>query len=62
MDIIDPSTYKIVGHFSLPKHPQHPKGRLEPQHVVPSWDLKKLWVAGPGDQLTMIDPATGKTG
>ncbi len=59
VDVIDPATYKIVDHFALPKH-----GRLmEPQHVVPSWDLKKLWVAQDlGDQLTMIDPATGKLG
>src|SRR4051794_36422292 len=42
VDIIDPVSYKIVGHFALPK-PR--KGHLEPQHVVPSWDLKKLWVA-----------------
>jgi YVTN family beta-propeller protein len=63
VDIIDPSTYKIVGHFSLPKHPQHLKARLEPQHVIPSWDLKKLWVAQDlGDQLTLIDPATAKQG
>ncbi len=60
VDIIDPSTYKIIGHFALPKHT---KGLLEPQHVVPSWDLKKLWVAQDlGDQLTLIDPATGKEG
>jgi YVTN family beta-propeller protein len=60
VDVIDPGTFKIVGHFALPKHR---KGRLEPQHVVPSWDLKKLWVAQDlGDQLTMIDPATGKEG
>jgi YVTN family beta-propeller protein len=60
VDIIDPETYKIIGHFALPKHT---KGLLEPQHVVPSWDLKKLWVAQDlGDQLTMIDPATGKEG
>ncbi len=60
VDIIDPQTYKIIGHFALPKHG---KGLLEPQHVVPSWDLKKLWVAQDlGDQLTMIDPATGKEG
>ena len=60
VDIIDPTTYKIVGHFALPKHS---KRLLEPQHVVPSWDLKKLWVAQDlGDQLTMIDPATGKQG
>lgn len=60
VDVIDPATFKIVGHFALPKHR---KGLLEPQHVVPAWDLKKLWVAQDlGDQLTMIDPATGKAG
>src|SRR6201996_4633814 len=59
IDVIDPSTFKIVDHFVLPK-----KGKLlEPQHVVPSWDLKKLWVAQDlGDQLTEIDPSTGKQG
>ena len=60
VDVIDPNTYKIIDHFVLPKHT---KGLLEPQHVVPSWDLKKLWVAQDlGDQLTMIDPSTGKVG
>ena len=60
VDVIDPATYKIVDHFALPKHG---RGRMEPQHVVPSWDLKKLWVAQDlGDQLTEIDPATGKAG
>ena len=60
VDIIDPVTYKIIGHFALPKHT---KGLLEPQHVIPSWDLKKLWVAQDlGDQLTEIDPFTGKEG
>ncbi|HEY6987562.1 MAG TPA: YncE family protein [Bryobacteraceae bacterium] len=60
VDVIDPATFKIVGHFALPKRT---KRLLEPQHVVPSWDLKKLWVAEDlGDQLTMIDPATGKMG
>jgi YVTN family beta-propeller protein len=54
VDVIDPVSYKVVDHFSV--------GR-EPQHVVPSWDLKKLWVTQDlGDQLTMIDPATGKKG
>src|SRR5436190_493791 len=63
VDVIDPSTYKIVEHFSLPKNPKYPKHLLEPQHVVPSWDLKKLWVAQDlGDQLTLIDPATAKQG
>jgi DNA-binding beta-propeller fold protein YncE len=60
VDIIDPQTYKIIGHFALPKHTN---GLLEPQHVVPSWDLKKLWVAQDlGDQLTEIDPSTGREG
>ncbi len=54
VDVIDPITYKIIDHFAV--------GR-EPQHVIPSWDLKKLWVAQDlADQLTMIDPATGKKG
>ena len=60
VDVIDPETFKIVDHFALPKK----GGRLmEPQHIIPSWDLKKLWVAQDlGDQLTLIDPATGKMG
>jgi YVTN family beta-propeller protein len=59
VDIIDPNSYRIIGHFALPRK----KSLLEPQHVVPSWDLKKLWVAQDlGDQLTMIDPVTGKQG
>lgn len=54
VDIIDPETFKIIGHFAVGK---------EPQHVVPSWDLKRLWVAQDlGDQLTLIDPATGAKG
>ena len=54
VDIIDPKTYKIVGHFAVGK---------EPQHVIPSWDLKKLWVAQDlQDQLTLIDPATAQKG
>src|SRR5205085_12248946 len=51
VDVIDPKTFKIIGHFAV--------GR-EPQHVVPSYDLKTLWVASDlGDSLTHIDPATG---
>jgi YVTN family beta-propeller protein len=54
VDVIDPATYKIIDHFAV--------GR-EPQHVIPSWDLKKLWVAQDlGDQLTFIDPSNGKKG
>jgi len=63
VDIIDPATFKIIGHFALPKHRGASSRLLEPQHVVPSWDLKQLWVAQDlGDQLTLIDPATGKEG
>jgi YVTN family beta-propeller protein len=51
VDIIDPQTFKIVGHFDV--------GR-QPQHVVPSWDLQKLWVLNDlGDSLTHVDPRTG---
>lgn len=54
VSIIDPKTFKVLRSFKVGK---------EPQHVVPSWDLKKLWVAQDlQDQLTLIDPATGKHG
>ena len=56
--VIDPATRKVVDHF--------PVGR-KPQHVVPSWDLKTLWVASNATRrthgsLTPIDPTTGKPG
>jgi DNA-binding beta-propeller fold protein YncE len=54
VDGIDPRTFKVVRHFAT--------GR-EPQHVTPSWDLRRLWVANAGDNtLTPIDPRTGKPG
>ena len=54
VDVINPLTFKIIKHFSV--------GR-QPQHVTPSYDLKKLWVLNDlGDSLTEIDPATGKKG
>jgi YVTN family beta-propeller protein len=54
VDVIDPATKKVVDHF--------PVGKL-PQHVVPSYDLKRLWVTNDlGNTLTPIDPATGKPG
>ena len=34
--VIDPATRKVVDKFKV---------GLNPQHVVPSWDLKTLWVA-----------------
>jgi YVTN family beta-propeller protein len=54
--VIDPATLKVVDHYAV---------GANPQHVVPSWDLKTLWVTGsagkhaPGS-LTSIDPVTGK--
>jgi YVTN family beta-propeller protein len=54
VDEIDPRTYKIVRHFSV--------GAL-PQHVIPSYDLRTLYVANDlGNSLTPIDPATGSPG
>ncbi|MBE9605333.1 YncE family protein [Acetobacteraceae bacterium H6797] len=56
--VIDPTTMKVVDRF--------PVGR-EPQHVVPSWDMRTLWVTNnaegkPDGSLTPIDPTTGKPG
>src|SRR6476661_3394149 len=54
VQLIDPATYKVVDRFST--------GR-EPQHVVPSWDLKTLWVNDDlGNDLIPINPRTGKAG
>src|SRR5579859_1839920 len=54
VDVIDPATYQIVEHFAV--------GAL-PQHVVPAWDLKTLYVTNDdGNSLTPIDPATGQPG
>jgi YVTN family beta-propeller protein len=54
VDVIDPHTYRIVEHFAV--------GGL-PQHVVPAWDLKRLYVTNDlGNSLTTIDPVTGKPG
>jgi len=54
VDVIDPNTYTVVD--------QYPVGRL-PNHVVPGWDLKTLYVNNTqGNSLTPIDPVTGKPG
>jgi DNA-binding beta-propeller fold protein YncE len=51
VDVIDPQTFKIVGHFRV--------GR-QPQHVTPSYDLTTLWVLNDlGDSITRVDPASG---
>ena len=56
--VIDPETMKVVDKFKVGRNPQH---------VVPSWDLKTLWVANNAEgrtdgTMTPIDPVTGKPG
>jgi len=52
--VIDPATHTVVRTF--------PTGKL-PQHVVPSYDMHRLWVTNDmDDSLTSIDPATGANG
>jgi YVTN family beta-propeller protein len=54
--VIDPKTFKVIDKF--------PAGR-EPQHVIPSYDMKTLYVAADEPccgTLTPIDPTTGKPG
>ena len=56
--VIDPATLKVVDRFKV---------GLNPQHVVPAWDLSTLWVANNAEgttkgSLTPIDPRTGKPG
>jgi YVTN family beta-propeller protein len=56
--VIDPATFKVVDRFRV---------GINPQHIVPSWDLKTLWVTNNAEgrtdgSLTPIDPKTGKPG
>ncbi len=54
VDVIDPASSAIVGHFPVPRRPQH---------VVPSPDMRTLYVNSDlGNALTPIDPMTGKPG
>lgn len=54
VDVIDPKKFKIIDHFAVGH---------QPQHVVPSWDMKTLWVLNDlGNSLTRIDPANGFKG
>jgi YVTN family beta-propeller protein len=58
VSVIDPAMLKVVDRF--------PVGH-RPQHIVPSWDLKTLWVNNNSEHrstgsLTPIDPKTGKPG
>ncbi|MFD4242441.1 YncE family protein [Streptomyces sp. NPDC058525] len=54
VSVIDPETYQVIDTI--------PVG-VQPQHVVPSWDMKTLWVNNNrGHTLTPINPATGEAG
>ena len=51
VDVIDPSTFKVVDVLDVGG---------TPHHVTPSWNLRHLFVDNSGsDRLTEIDPATG---
>jgi YVTN family beta-propeller protein len=56
--VIDPATFTVVDRFTV---------GVNPQHVVPSYDLRTLWVTNNAEgrtdgSLTPIDPTTGKPG
>ncbi len=56
--VIDPATFTVIDKYKV---------GLNPQHVVPSWDLQTLWVTNNAERtdkgsLTPIDPKTGKPG
>jgi len=52
--VIDPAAHKVLRTFGT---------ATLPQHVVPSYDRRTLWVANDlGNSLTPIDPFTGKEG
>jgi YVTN family beta-propeller protein len=58
VSVIDPASMKVVDKIKV---------GMSPQHVVPSWDLRTLWVANNAEgrhdgSLTPIDPVTGKAG
>jgi YVTN family beta-propeller protein len=52
VDVIDPTTYTVIDRYYT---------GLDPQHVVPAWDLKTLYAANDlGNSLTPISPYTSK--
>jgi len=56
--VIDPATMKVIDRFRV---------GINPQHIVPAWDLKTLWVTNNAEgrtdgTLTPVDPKTGKPG
>lgn len=52
VSVVNPRTAKVIGTY--------PAG-VVPQHVVPSYDLRTLWVnSSTSNTLTRMDPATGR--
>ncbi|WP_287985709.1 YncE family protein [Piscinibacter sp.] len=56
--VVDPQAMKVVDRFRV---------GIGPQHIVPSWDLRTLWVTNNAEgrtdgSLTPINPKTGKPG
>jgi len=54
VSVVDPTTYSVIRTF---------KTGAVPQHVVPSYDLTRLWVLNnEAGTITPIDPLTGQEG
>ena len=50
--VIDPATYRVIGTYQT---------GLNPQHVVPAYDMRTLYVTNDlGNSLTPINPRTGR--
>ena len=50
--VIDPATYRVIGSY---------QAGLNPQHVVPGYDLRTLYATNDlGNSLTPINPVTGR--
>ena len=54
VSVIDPATFKVVGHFATGKYPEH---------ITPDWNLQRLLVSNMnGGTLTPVDPRTSQPG
>jgi len=52
VDVIDPAKMQVIDRYTT---------GLDPQHVVPAWDLQTLYATNDlNDSLTAINPRTGK--
>jgi YVTN family beta-propeller protein len=52
VDVIDPTTYKVIDHFAV--------GQI-PHHIAPAWDMSALYVDNEGSSsLTVLDIHTGR--